>query len=1041
MTALFKDDRKAVHALHDPPLSNRDASGTAGTWSQQPTRIQKPANPKPIRTTNPLSGRLGDNLHGPKVPQPRKSGNPVATTTFTNYASSHPPAKKPRLSGPDGRKKATPSTLNIRHRKSTSSDPTILGSAHEGGDEHRSHYWGDTPHTIEDGAATKDLRERLSARPPLAPEKNSMQQPVDLTYSDDDDIEEASSSPDKSKDHFHKGTVQARIQQFEGRTPLQLETHNSQPKRKKVDQSSPNTHPMLNLAEVRRPAGVKNAMKPKSGRTIDIALSKTAPVKIPAPPQYKQRPFLPITSWYMGGQLFHAPYHLSWEGTKLTFKSSDRPTPSAVGHREDIAMSSDARTLQYMEPDDNSEKIFVLELYPPLHNSRKRIGTTIPSEFFVQGDGRSKGTITVNLGKAPRAEYEAFIAWIKPLVQDKSVLRSVAGDNAWKAAVNSGEVLKTKKAKGEASSRSVKSTATSVQEESDDELAIWDNDTTAGKPSKHPGQKQKLRQHPSIIDLDPDSAPRTSRSTATRSRSQSEALSEPRPQRRSTRQSESNAQSAPDPNTDEVILVYPPGQTGAVNITNGDMERLRPNEFLNDTLIEFGLKLWLHQLEKENAELAQQIHVFSSFFYKKLNKRNFQESYASVAKWTSKFDLFDKKYIIVPINENLHWYLAIIYHPEHVLKPELPPPPSTKASPSTRSRTRNQTEKSPEADAPVPSSPRPPDSKATTLSGKSSPTENRPCTPISPSSNQTEAEIAANLTTCSIEDDAEMDPSDAADTMSEPNSLFDSPEEPMEVDGIPSVVMEVDDLDTSIDPINMAAADPTPAPPTNIPKPSASQFYSSKGKRKATSPPPPTSPRVEVRLNSPVDDEAPDDEPEVVVGDQPRTYIFTLDSLGTKHPRVGNILGSYLRQEALVKKNIPEEGSSKAAYKHALVPHQPNFCDCGLYLIHLAQTFFSDPDKYANLMLTRKGSYAAADRHADWKMEGTKDMRESLKSKIEELSVEWKRERAAKELEKKQQDAEVVADSSDDDIDIVETVPAMKSKQKSPRKKLDRMRG
>ena len=38
------------------------------------------------------------------------------------------------------------------------------------------------------------------------------------------------------------------------------------------------------------------------------------------------------------------------------------------------------------------------------------------------------------------------------------------------------------------------------------------------------------------------------------------------------------------------ILVYPPGVAGAVNITNGDLDRLRPGEFLNDTLIEFGLK-------------------------------------------------------------------------------------------------------------------------------------------------------------------------------------------------------------------------------------------------------------------------------------------------------------------------------------------------------------------------------------------------------------------------------------------------------------------
>ena len=37
------------------------------------------------------------------------------------------------------------------------------------------------------------------------------------------------------------------------------------------------------------------------------------------------------------------------------------------------------------------------------------------------------------------------------------------------------------------------------------------------------------------------------------------------------------------------ILGYRSG-TGSLNITNGDVSRLKPGEFLNDTLIEFGLK-------------------------------------------------------------------------------------------------------------------------------------------------------------------------------------------------------------------------------------------------------------------------------------------------------------------------------------------------------------------------------------------------------------------------------------------------------------------
>ena len=38
------------------------------------------------------------------------------------------------------------------------------------------------------------------------------------------------------------------------------------------------------------------------------------------------------------------------------------------------------------------------------------------------------------------------------------------------------------------------------------------------------------------------------------------------------------------------VLVYPPNETGSVTITRGDMQRLEPDEFLNDTLVEYGMK-------------------------------------------------------------------------------------------------------------------------------------------------------------------------------------------------------------------------------------------------------------------------------------------------------------------------------------------------------------------------------------------------------------------------------------------------------------------
>lgn len=38
------------------------------------------------------------------------------------------------------------------------------------------------------------------------------------------------------------------------------------------------------------------------------------------------------------------------------------------------------------------------------------------------------------------------------------------------------------------------------------------------------------------------------------------------------------------------MLSYPPGVPGAVSITSGDFRQLQPGQYLNDNLIEYGLK-------------------------------------------------------------------------------------------------------------------------------------------------------------------------------------------------------------------------------------------------------------------------------------------------------------------------------------------------------------------------------------------------------------------------------------------------------------------
>ncbi|XP_075058749.1 sentrin-specific protease 6 isoform X3 [Mixophyes fleayi] len=123
----------------------------------------------------------------------------------------------------------------------------------------------------------------------------------------------------------------------------------------------------------------------------------------------------------------------------------------------------------------------------------------------------------------------------------------------------------------------------------------------------------------------------------------------------------------------EKLIVYPPPPAkGGISVTNEDLHCLNEGEFLNDVIIDFYLKyLVLEKLGKK----ADKIHIFSSFFYKRLNqreRRNLQDSanltlqkrrHGRVKTWTRHVDIFQKDFIFVPLNEAAHWFLAVICFP------------------------------------------------------------------------------------------------------------------------------------------------------------------------------------------------------------------------------------------------------------------------------------------------------------------------------------------------------------------------------------------
>ncbi|KAA0186874.1 hypothetical protein HAZT_HAZT006776 [Hyalella azteca] len=142
------------------------------------------------------------------------------------------------------------------------------------------------------------------------------------------------------------------------------------------------------------------------------------------------------------------------------------------------------------------------------------------------------------------------------------------------------------------------------------------------------------------------------------------------------RQTSKNINQFPQPS--KTLLIYPPPpQKGGISITVDDYQVLEEESFLNDVILDFYLKWLLHKLPEEQRN---KVHLFSTFFYKRLTckpkkmRRHHpveddprlsaaEKRHARVKSWTKCVDIFDKDFIIIPINEHAHWFLAIICFP------------------------------------------------------------------------------------------------------------------------------------------------------------------------------------------------------------------------------------------------------------------------------------------------------------------------------------------------------------------------------------------
>ncbi|GAB1314240.1 Ubiquitin-like protease family profile domain-containing protein [Madurella fahalii] len=94
-----------------------------------------------------------------------------------------------------------------------------------------------------------------------------------------------------------------------------------------------------------------------------------------------------------------------------------------------------------------------------------------------------------------------------------------------------------------------------------------------------------------------------------------------------------------------------------------DIPRLDEGECLNDNLIGFGLRYLFDEFASRHPDLNKRVYLHNSFFYEKLKSSRGTINYDGVKSWTAKVDLLSYDYIIVPVNEHFHWWVAIICNP------------------------------------------------------------------------------------------------------------------------------------------------------------------------------------------------------------------------------------------------------------------------------------------------------------------------------------------------------------------------------------------
>ena len=360
-------------------------------------------------------------------------------------------------------------------------------------------------------------------------------------------------------------------------------------------------------------------------------------------------------------------------------------------------------------------------------------------------------------------------------------------------------------------------------------------------------------------------------------------------------------------------MTYPKIGKKKTTVEFTDIERLDEGEYLNDNLLSFYLRFLEHTLEERKPDLAKRVYFFNTFFFATLmnthqGKKGF--NYERVQKWTRNVDLFTYDYIVVPINEAAHWYLAIVCNlpalDRSLPLSELDQSNTRFTTPSKDCAEIHASSSSPEYGLPEHDS-------VSLIDGYMEPEEK--------SARRSFAELSL--------DADERPPSNGARSTSFPAISMDEDQEMLDgqlvqaTDGSPQVLSaEGVAIQSGHDAQNL-------------------QLDQDHGRKSAGK-----SKRGKRKSGPPAITKTPPDKP----------VIITFDSLGMARSPTVKILKDYLREEAKAKRGGMEfEAGQIKGITASQIPQQDNFYDCGVFLLgYVAKFLEEDPRDFITKIIRRE---------------------------------------------------------------------------------------